>query len=154
MFEYEYRLEHIFSLSITLAPTEVIGPVPEGLRANAYVTGGEVAGPTIAGKLRPVGGDWLTLRRDGVCVLDIRATMETNDGALIYTAYGGIVDMGEDGYDAFLAGRASPVQSIRAAPRFWTAHPSYTWLNRLQCVAIGQVDLQRSVATYDVYALR
>jgi hypothetical protein len=153
MFEYEYRLEHLFSFSATLAPTEVIGAVPEGLRANAYVTGGEVGGPRLSGKVRPVGGDWLLLRKDGVCVLDIRATMETSDGALIYTAYGGIIDMGEDGYEEFLAGRTSPIQAIRAAPRFWTASPSYAWLNRLQCVAIGQADLARSVVTYDVYAL-
>jgi hypothetical protein len=154
VFDYEYRLEHLFSYSATLAPTEVIGPVPEGLRANAYVTGGEMSGPKLTGKVRPVGGDWLLLRRDGVCVLDIRSTLETSDGALIYTAYNGVIDMGEDGYEAFLAGRTSPILPIRAAPRYWTAHPDYVWLNRLQCVAIGQVDLQRSVVTYDIYALR
>jgi hypothetical protein len=41
-----YSLEHIFFYSATLInPPEIIGPVPEGIRANFYVTRGEVKGP-------------------------------------------------------------------------------------------------------------
>jgi hypothetical protein len=83
---FDYSLEHIFSYSAILKnPPEIIGPVPEGIRANFYVTGGEVKGPKLNGKILPVGGDWLTIRPDGVGILDVRATFETNDGALIYT---------------------------------------------------------------------
>jgi hypothetical protein len=39
-------LEHILSFTARL---EVIGPVPEGLRVNVQVTGGEVTGPKVAG---------------------------------------------------------------------------------------------------------
>jgi hypothetical protein len=36
----DYSLEHIFSYSATLKnPPEIIGPVPEGIRANFYATG-------------------------------------------------------------------------------------------------------------------
>src|ERR1022692_4471508 len=95
----DYRLEHIFSYSAALAtPFEVIGPVPEGLRFNAYVTGGEGFGPALLGKLRPAGGDWLTLRADGVCMLDAGITIETHQGALIYVTYTGVLDLGEEGY--------------------------------------------------------
>jgi hypothetical protein len=46
--------EHLFAYSATLqAPPEAIGPVPEGARANFYVTGGEVVGPRVRGKLPP-----------------------------------------------------------------------------------------------------
>lgn len=154
MFGYEYKLEHLFSMSATLAPMEVIGPVPEGFRGNSYVTGGEVSGPKLNGKVRPVGGDWVLLRKDGIAVLDVRATLEANDGALVYIAYNGVIDLGEDGYEAFLAGRLPALAPIRAAPRCWTGHPNYTWLNRPQCVAIGQVDFLTYTVTYDIYALR
>jgi hypothetical protein len=152
----EYRLEHLFSYSATLAnPPEVIGPVPEGIRVNFYVTGGEVSGPKVRGKLRPVGGDWLTIRADGVGILDVRATIETHDGALIYVVYAGVVDMGEDGYQKFLRGEPLPSGlAIRTAPRCHTAHPDYKWLNRLQCVGVGQAVLERSEVRYDVYAVR
>ena len=80
---FEYRLEHIMSYTVKIAEPEVIGPVPEGLRVNGYILGGEVTGPRVSGKLRPVGGDWLTIRKHGVAILDVRATIETHDGALI-----------------------------------------------------------------------
>ena len=77
---FEYRLEHIMSYTVKIAEPEVIGPVPEGLRVNGYILGGEVTCPRVSGKLRPVGGDWLTIRKDGVATLDVRATIETHDG--------------------------------------------------------------------------
>ena len=96
-------LDHLFSYSVTLqGPPEVIGPVPEGVRVNFYVTGGEVTGPRIHGRLRPVGGDWLTLRRDGIGMLDVRATLETHDGAVVDVSYRGSGDLGLDGYESFL----------------------------------------------------
>lgn len=151
----EPRLEHVMSYTARLRDPEVIGPLPEGLRVNFYVTGGTVTGPRVSGKLRPVGADWLTLRRDGIAALDVRVTMETNDGALIYVTYPGIIDLGENGYEQFLQG-ASPASgiAIRISPRFQTSHPNYLWLNRLHCIGLGQAFLERSEVTYDVYAVR
>jgi hypothetical protein len=151
---FDYHMEHICSYSATLAnPPEVIGPVPEGVRVNFYVTGGQVTGPKLVGKLRPVGADWLTIRPDGIGILDVRATMETTDGALIYLAYSGVADLGVDGYENFLKGHLPPRLLLRTTPRLSTAHPDLAWLNRLQCVAVGEADLQTFTARYDVYAL-
>jgi len=150
----DYRLEHLFSYNAFLQ-TEVIGPVAEGVRINFYVTSGEISGPKLRRKLRPVGGDWLTLRTDGVGVLDVRATFETDDGALIYTSYSGIVDLGEDGYEKFLRGEPpASGTALRVVPRYQTSHPAYTWLNQLQCLGIGQAFLERGEVRYDVYAVR
>ena len=152
---YDYELEHICSIKATLEnPPEVIGPTPEGLRLNVYITGGEVRGPRLNGRLRPVGGDWLTIRSDGVGVLDIRATIETENGALIYAAYQGLADAGEDGYQKFLEGTPPPRVPIRGAPRFTTSHPDYLWLNRIQCLNVGEVDLENWVVSYDLYTFR
>jgi hypothetical protein len=35
-------------------------------------------------------------------------------------------------------------------PRFQTANPDYQWLNRLQCVGIGEVNLESLGISYDV----
>jgi hypothetical protein len=96
---FEYRLEHIMSYTAKLGERETIGPIPEGLRVNVQVTGGEVTGPRVFGKLRPLSGDWLMIRRDGVAILDVRTTIETHDGGLIYVTYLGTSDKGEDGYE-------------------------------------------------------
>src|SRR4051794_26438899 len=94
----EVQLQHICSFRATLSAPEIIGPLAEGLRVNLYLTDGEVWGPKLRGRLRPVGGDWLSLRPDGIGTLDVRATMELADGALIYTTYTGVADLGPDGY--------------------------------------------------------
>lgn len=151
---FDYSLEHIFSYTATLHPPEMIGPVPEGIRVNFYVSGGEVRGPKVYGKLRPVGADWLLLRADGVGILDVRATIETREEALIYVAFSGVGDLGEDGYDRFLRGELPPTVPLRVVPRVVTSHPDFQWLNRLQCLGIGEFNVERLEASYDVYAVR
>ena len=152
---FEYRLEHIFSYVVTLKnPPEVIGPVPEGIRANFYVTGGEISGPRLRGTIRPVGGGWLTVRTDGMGILDVRATFESHDGALIDAGYTGVADLGEDGSQKFLRQDLPRTVQLRTAPRFRTVYPSYQWLNRVQCIGIGEVDMERLEGRYDVHAVR
>jgi hypothetical protein len=112
----DYKLEHIFSYRGALAnPPEMIGSVPEGIRVNFYSSGGEITGPGLRGKIPPVGGDWVTMRRDGVAFLDVRATFETHDGALILVTHQGLADFGEDGHDKFLRGELPPVVQIRTS---------------------------------------
>jgi hypothetical protein len=136
------QLEHICSYWATLSPPEIIGPLAEGLRVNLYVTSGEITGPKMRGRLRNVGGDWLSLRPDGIGILDVRATLELEDGALIYTSYGGVADLGQDGYERFLAGNPPARVPLRIAPRYYTGHSAYLWLNRLQCVGSGHADME------------
>jgi Protein of unknown function (DUF3237) len=151
----DYKLEHILSYTGKLAtPPEAIGPVPEGVRVNFYTTGGEITGPKVNGRVRPVGGDWMTVRPDGVAILDARATFETQDGALILVTYPGVIDLGEDGYDKFVRGELPATARIRTSPRFVTSHPEYVWLNRLHCVGIGEYVAVTNDARYDVYAIR
>ncbi|NGY04502.1 DUF3237 domain-containing protein [Solimonas terrae] len=151
------RLESEFlcAMHATLqAPPEVIGPTPEGIRVNFYVTGGTLDGPRLKGRLRAVGADFFTLRRDGVGELDVRTTIETDDGALIYVQYHGVGDLGEQGYERFLAGELPPRVALQTGPRFSSAHPDYQWLHRLYCVGRGEVDMQTFEVRYDIHALR
>jgi len=105
---FEYRLEHVMSFYINAQFPEMIGPIPEGIQLNFYITGGEISGPKVVGKVRPVGGDWMTVRRDGVAILDIKGTLETQDGALIYATLDGTFDFG----------RSCGVGIRRVAPHF------------------------------------
>ena len=149
-----FELDHIFSYTGALAPPEIIGESPEGLRVNFYSTGGEITGPRLRGVVRAVGGDWMTVRRDGVACLNVRTTFETHDQAVILVTYEGVIDLGEHGYQAFLSGELPELARLRIAPRFVTSHPEYSWLNRLFCFAAGEYRASTNVATYDVYAVR
>ena len=152
---FDYNLEHICSYNATLRqPLEVIGETPVGLRVNAYISGGEIWGPRLRGRVLPVGADWLTIRRDGVGVLDVRATIETIDGALVYVEYMGVMDLGPDGYQRMLTGNPPARAAIQVAPRFLTSHPDFLWLNRLQCLNVGMADFATSSVSYDTYAVR
>lgn len=155
-YDFPYTVEQVTSYEATLATPEVIGPVPEGLRVNFYVTGGTLLGPKLKGKLRPVGADWLTIRTDGVAVLDVRATLETDDGALIYCTYDGLIDMGPDGYQNFIDGTPPPPEGIdiRITPSFQTSHPDYLWLNKAVCYGIGKGFLDQNRVCYDVYQIK
>jgi len=149
---FDYQLEHVMSFVAKLGNRERIGPVPEGIRINVEITGGAVTGPKVFGKLTGLGGDWITVRRDGIVMLDVRATIETRDDALIYLTYSGISDLGENGYDQFATG-ARQGMPLRICPRFHTANPSYAWLNRLHYLGIGQSFPDKSEVAYDIYAV-
>jgi len=81
------------------------------------------------------GGDWLRTRPDGVSELDVRLTLRTDDGALIYVTYGGlshrlpIRPVGEPPPDG---------RYIRTLPRFETTDARYAWLNRVLAVGVGR----------------
>ena len=138
---FDYNLEHICSYNATLRqPLEAIGETPMGLRLNAYISGGEIWGPRLRGRVLPVGGDWLTIRADGV-------------GALVYVEYMGVMDLGPDGYQRMLIGNPPARAAIQVAPRFLTSHSNYLWLNRLQCLNVGMADFATSSVSYDTYAV-
>lgn len=70
-------------------------------------------------------------------------------------SYWGILDMGDNGYEAFLQGRPpASGTAIRMSARLSASHPGYLWLNRLHCLGIGQAFLERAEVAYDVYAVR
>jgi hypothetical protein len=89
--------------------------------------------------------DWASIGPDGTCQLDVRATMETDDGALIYIQYNGRCDL-SGGFEA-----AGPVY---AAPRFETGDPRYAWLNKVQAVQKGEYDVAKGEIVCQIYEVR
>ena len=74
----------LMTLRVTVAAPQNIGAVPHGTRRTAVMTGGDFEGPRLRGSVLSDGSaDWLLLRADGVLELDLRATLRTDDGALI-----------------------------------------------------------------------
>src|SRR5215468_8865964 len=71
-------------MRVSVSPPQNIGTVPYGTRRTAPLSGGEFEGPRLRGTVLPGGSaDWLLLRADGVLEMDLRATLRTDDGALI-----------------------------------------------------------------------
>ncbi len=151
---FPLNLEYLARVTVQLDnEPEIIGETPEGLKVNWYLRGGVVAGPKLNATIRPEGGDWMTIRPDGIGILGIHATLETQDCALIYTTYSGVFELGEEGYQNFLHKKWPQAPPLKSTPRFLTEHPNYKWLNRLQCVGIGEVRMSEFLVIYDLYSL-
>jgi hypothetical protein len=133
-------VEFLFHLEAELGSRDYLKDAPQGTRAIVHVTGGRFEGPRLKGTVQGPAGDWLTVRGDGSYKLDVRATLRTDDDALILMTYNGIGIFTEDG------------SSIRGAPLFETGDPRYAWLNRVQAVSVGG-RRGESLVVYDVYAL-
>ncbi len=137
----ELRSELLFTMSADLEEPQDVGATPRGNRRIYYVTGGEFEGPRLRGEVLPGGGDWLRLRPDGAGELDVRATLRTDDGELIYSAYRGILRGAPDSPDFY----------FRTAPMYETASEKYGWLNRVVAVGVGA--LTPTGVSYSVYEI-
>jgi hypothetical protein len=147
---FAYDLPFFGALTATLRP-EILGETPEGFRMNLFVERGCLTGPRIDATIRPEGGDWVRISRDGVGLVDIRITLETSDGALILCRMGGRFDLGPAGYAMVAAGRFTGSPPLCTTPTFITADPSWQWLNRCQGLGIGRVHLEEFQVEYDIY---
>ncbi|HUC78376.1 MAG TPA: DUF3237 domain-containing protein [Vicinamibacterales bacterium] len=130
----------LMMLRVKVAPAQNVGAVPLGTRRTAPIGGGTFEGPRLRGTVLPGGSaDWLLLRADGVLEMDLRATLRTDDGALISMRSFGLRHGPPDVIAAL--GRGETVDPatyyFRTTPRFETGHPAYTFLNRLVAVASG-----------------
>jgi hypothetical protein len=127
------------TLDVVVAPPNKIGTVPLGTRAAAPIASGTFEGPRLRGKVLPGGSDWTLLRSDGVLELDLRLTLETDDGALIHMTSFGLRHGPPDVIAAL--GRGETVEPsryyFRTAPRFETSAAQYAFLNRLVAIAVA-----------------
>ena len=151
-----FSLDYLASVHIRMREPEAISETPEGIVVNWFWAPAEgvVAGPKVNAKIRQLDGDRMTVRRDGVGAMGVRATLETRDGALVFVNSLGHYELGEDGYQDVLAGRWPARITTRTTPRFHTAHPQYLWLNRLHCVGMGELEMRQLAYTDDLYAVR
>src|SRR5438094_10236179 len=75
----------LMMMHVNVATPQNIGAVPHGTRRTAPLSGGDFEGPRLRGTVLPGGSaDWLLLRADDVLEMDLRVTLRTDDGALIY----------------------------------------------------------------------
>lgn len=73
--------------------------------------------------------------------IDVRCTVETHDGALIYMQYHGVLEMNEKVMGAMAKGESLDYGDTyyMTTPRFETGDARYEWINRLVCVAESRI---------------
>jgi hypothetical protein len=104
------------------------------------VTGLRFDGDRVTGSLKGnAAADWLRISPEGYGTLDVKATIETDDGAVIHMTYSGRLQF--------------DTMAVYSAPLFHTGDERYAWLNRIQAVAKGSFS-EGGTLVYEMYELR
>ena len=148
----EPRLTLIYRLEATLAQPLDLGNVAQGHRRIVAQTGGTFTGPELNGKLLPgASADWQIVLPDGTALGDIRYTLQTDAGELLYVQSRG-VRHGSAEVLARLA-RGEDVDAseytFRTSTQIETAAPRLDWLNRGIFLSVG--GRQARGVIYEVY---
>jgi hypothetical protein len=127
-------------LEATLGEPLDIGNVAQGHRRIVPQTGGTFTGPELKGTLVPgVSADWQIVLPDGTALGDIRYTLQTDTGELLYVQSRG-VRHGSAEVLARLA-RGEDVDAseytFRTSTQIETAAPALDWLNKGIFVSVG-----------------
>lgn len=126
---------------VTVGNVVPIGATPRGQRTIGEVKAARFEGERLSARLvGSAAADWALARPDGIVEVDVRMTLETDDGALIYPSYDGNLDP-ERGD-----------QPILSMMRFETSDERYAWLNRIR--AVGKGAFTGSAVRYEIFELR
>jgi hypothetical protein len=134
------ELAHEFMLRARLEPAVQFGAGLLGERVFFHAVEGSVEGERLRGTLLPGGGDWLIAHPSGWGVLDVRTQVRTDDGALIYVQYHGLVEMNATFMAVFAIGAQTRFedQYFRTALRLETGDARYAWVNHSLFVGEGR----------------
>jgi Protein of unknown function (DUF3237) len=137
----ELKSEFLFGLEIDLKPPQVVGPVLKGMRLISPFRDGFVKSDKINGKLLEGSGDWGLFLDSGTFKVDSRATIQTDDGALIDITYSGYSYSSAKIAALIGAGKGGELSPgdyyFRTSVSFETGSPKYAWLNHTVGVGVG-----------------
>ena len=126
----ELQTKYVFTITARIADVTTAGDIGHGIRRIIPITGGEVRGDEVNGKVLPFGADFQIIRQSELIELEARYAFETDDGAVVYVENRGIrfgpVDL------LLKLKRGEPVDPkliyFRTAPKFETGAAKYRWL--------------------------
>jgi Protein of unknown function (DUF3237) len=146
------HLTLIYRLDATLGEPLDLGDFPQGHRRIVPLSGGTFTGPELSGKLVPgASADWQTVLPDGTALGDIRYTLRTDGGDLLYVESRGVRHGSAEVLGRLGRGEAvDPTEyTFRTATQVETAAPALDWLNK--GVFIGVAGRQASGVIYETY---
>ena len=136
----EPRLTRVYRLEATVGEPLDLGNVAQGHRRIVPQTGGTFTGPELHGKLLPgASADWQIVMADGTALGDIRYTLQTDRGDLLYVQSRAV----RHGSAEVLArlGRGENVDAseytFRTATQIETAAVDLDWLNKGVFVSVA-----------------
>ena len=121
-------LTQVYCLKAVMGPALDFGDVLAGYRQVVQLVGGVFTGPELNGNLLPGGSTtWQIVLPDATALAEIRYTLRTDRGALLYVRSSGVGQ-----------GNREPGERLcHAATHIETAAPNLDWLNKGAFVTVG-----------------
>ena len=146
------RLNLIYRLEATVGDPQDLGEISVGHRRIVPLTGGTFSGPELRGTLLPgASADWQIILPDGTALGDVRYTLETERGDLLYVQSHGVRHGSPEVLERL--GRGEDVDAgeytFRGAVKIETGADSLDWLNKGIFISVG--GRQRRGVIYEVY---
>jgi hypothetical protein len=130
----------VYRLEATLAEPLDLGDVAPGHRRIVPLTGGAFTGPDLNGRLVPgASADWQIILPDGTALGDIRYTLQTDGGDLLYVQSRSVRHGRADVLTRL--GRGEEVDAseytFRTSTQIETAASDLNWLNKGVFISVG-----------------
>jgi len=124
------ELTHAFTIEALIDQPRSAGPSPDGERLHITITGGNVSGKMLNGRILPGGSDWPVIGNDGNSKVEAHYTIETNDGVLIYVINRALRISTPEVLKRLRAGETVSPQEyyFRGSPAFDAPNGEYQWL--------------------------
>jgi hypothetical protein len=143
--------KYVFTITANIGAVTTAGDIGGGVRRIIPITGGEVRGEGIGGKVCAFGADFQIIRPNELIELEAKYAFETDDGAVVYVENKGLrfgpVDLLQK------LKRGEPVDPkliyFRTVPKFETGHEKYRWL--MQHLFIGSAARHADRVVIDVH---
>ena len=122
--------KYVFTITAHISGVTSAGEIGTGVRRIIPITGGEVRGADINGKVCAFGADFQIIRPNELIELEARYAFETDDGAVVYVENKGIRFGPVELLQRLKRGEAVDPTLIyfRTVPKFETGSEKYRWL--------------------------
>jgi hypothetical protein len=142
---------YAFTITVHIGGVTSVGDIGHGVRRIIPITGGEVRGKAVNGKVCAFGADFQMIRPNELIELEAKYAFETDDGAVVYVENKGI----RFGPVELLRRlkRGEPVDPrliyFRTVPKFETGSEKYRWL--MESLFIGSAARHADRVVIDVH---
>src|ERR1700743_3547853 len=145
------QTKYVFTITAHIAGVTTAGDIGSGVRRIIPITGGEVRGEGISGKVLAFGADFQIIRPNELIELEAKYAFETDDGAVVYVENKGLrfgpIDLLQK------LKRGEPVDPtliyFRTVPKFETGSEKYRWL--MENLFIGSAARHADRVVIDVH---
>jgi hypothetical protein len=145
------QTRYVFTITACIGEATSAGETGHGVRRIIPITGGEVKGDGVNGKVCTVGADFQIIRPNELIELEAKYAFETDDGAVVYVENKGLRFGPVELLQKLKRGEPVDPKLIycRTVPKFETGSEKYRWL--MENLFIGSAARHADRVVIDVH---